>query len=421
MKPRLAAAVLAAMVVAGCSDSPVALRPGANRDVGQESEGRGVFQRYVSVGTSVSMGWQSDGVVASGQEASWPAQLARLAGREMTQPYIDGFGCRAPFAAPLALGVRTSGESVVAPGGSLVCAPLQAGVTIPAQNVAISSATTQDALFKTPELQLDAFYSKLYPRVLPPGMTQLSAALAQNPKFVSVELGANEVLNARSGIAIEGATIFPVAVWKTLYTSLTDQLASDARRGVLVGLIDDVATFPSFRRGSEIFADAPTLLAGFNVQVGNDCDGSDNLLFVPVVVPTAVAKGLALRGAQLPAHVLSCADGGLGKQDFVLTPSEAGVVNAKMAEMDAFIAARAQQLGFAHFRLEVLYGRPGLKPVFSVMALMTTGQPYGPFVSLDGIHPSAAGHSVLAAEAARAVNLRYGLGLPESAAFLAAR
>ena len=92
-----------------------------------------------------------------------------------------------------------------------------------------------------------------------------------------------------------------------------------------------------------------------------------------------------------------------------------------MAEMDAFIAARAQQLGFAHFRLEVLYGRPGLKPAFSVMALMTTGQPYGPFVSLDGIHPSAAGHSVLAAEAARAVNLRYGLGLPESAAFLAAR
>ena len=47
MKPRLAAAVLAAMVVAGCSDSPVALTPDASRDVGQESEGRGIFQRYV--------------------------------------------------------------------------------------------------------------------------------------------------------------------------------------------------------------------------------------------------------------------------------------------------------------------------------------------------------------------------------------
>src|SRR6266496_4394691 len=53
-----------------------------------KSEGRGVFQRYVAIGTSISMGWQSDGVFFVTQATSWPAQLAALGGRTLSQPYI---------------------------------------------------------------------------------------------------------------------------------------------------------------------------------------------------------------------------------------------------------------------------------------------------------------------------------------------
>jgi hypothetical protein len=412
-----------AIVLGACADQVSGPKrvPTELATTGQESEGRGVFQRFVSIGTSVSMGWQSDGVVADGQSGSWPAQLARLADREMTQPYIDGFGCRAPIAAPLALGSRTSGESLTIPAANLLCANLQPGINLPTQNVAIASATTFNALYTTPETQADAFYAKLYPRVLPPGTTQLHAALAQNPKFISVELGANEVLSAISGVAIPGATIFPVNQWKPLYTALTDTVATNVGRGVLVGLIDDVSTFPSFRRGAELYADRATFLGGFNVQVSDDCNASNNIVFVPVVVPTAVATGVARRNANLSPFVLSCADQGFGQQDFILTPAEAAVVNATLAEMDTFIAGRAQQLGFAHFRLQALYGRSDLKPRFSVVQLMTTAQPYGSLISLDGIHPSTAGHAVLAQAAAQAINTRYQLGVPETAAFIAAR
>jgi lysophospholipase L1-like esterase len=39
--------------------------------------------------------------------------------------------------------------------------------------------------------------------------------------------------------------------------------------------------------------------------------------------------------------------------------------------------------------------------------MMTTNHPYGSLISLDGIHPSAAGARVLAEAAAQALDARY--------------
>jgi hypothetical protein len=187
---------------------------------------------------------------------------------------------------------------------------------------------------------------------------------------------------------------------------------------VLVGLIDAVQNFPSFRSGAEIWNDRATLLAAFNVAVNPECGGaaSANLIFTPVRIPTAVATGLAIRNANpaLPPFDFRCADGGPGVQDFVLTPAEAAVVNALMAQMDAFIAQQAASRGYAYFRLQAVYGAPGARPPYSSLAQMTSQQPYGPYVSLDGLHPSAAGQALLAEAAAAAINATYDLGIPVS-------
>src|SRR5688572_21334992 len=77
-------ALASVAATAACSDSiptsptPAGVAPAAFTEESL-SEGRGVFHRYVSIGTSVSMGWASDGVRAESQQASWPAQLARMA------------------------------------------------------------------------------------------------------------------------------------------------------------------------------------------------------------------------------------------------------------------------------------------------------------------------------------------------------
>jgi hypothetical protein len=60
---------------------------------------------------------------------------------------------------------------------------------------------------------------------------------------------------------------------------------------------------------------------------------------------------------------------------------------------------------------EELFGRSDLKTPFSVVQFMTSQNPYGPLMSLDGIHPGVQGHAILAAGAVRAINEKYGYGI----------
>jgi hypothetical protein len=408
---RIAALCISALsfITACSSDSSVSpLQPRAVAH--DESEGRGVFQRYVAVGTSVSMGFQSDGLVAATQATSWPAILSAMAGRELMQPYIDGTGCRSPLIAPLATGRRLSGESAGADASTLSCAALRDDVALPAANVAIAAALTRDVLFTTPENITDPGYVNLYKRVLLPGETQLTTMMAQNPKLVSIELGANEVLNARSGIAIPGISMFPVAAWQPLYNMVLDSVSKVTKMAVLVGLIDDVRHFPAFRRGEELWANRAEF-AAFNVAVSADCEASENLLFVPVRVPVAVGTAAAYARAGAGSYTLSCAAGSATTQDYLLTPAEVDVVNAQMRAMTAHIRSEAERRGFAYFALGDLYDRSDVKGEYSVAAQMLSPMPYGAYVSLDGLHPTAAGARILAEAAALALNDTYRLGI----------
>jgi len=412
---RLATVGAFTMLLGACSAdhpaSPVSpLSPTAAS--ANKSEGRGVFQRYVAIGTSVSMGWQSDGVIAATQATSWPAQLAAMADRDLSQPYIAGTGCRSPLIAPLATFLRLSGESAAAPPVTLSCSPLRADVTLPVSNVSIVAALTSDALFTTPTNVSDPETAPLYSRVLQPTATQVSTMMALNPKLVSIELGSEEVLGARSGIVIPGVSIVPFQVWKPLYDAVLDSVQKVTKMAVLVGLIDDAANFPAFRTGDELWNDRLEF-AALNVAVSPDCTGSPNLLFVPIRVALAVLTGAQRATQHLGPTTLSCAAGGPTDPDLVLTPTELAALNMQIHAMSAHIRSEATRRGFAYFDLGALYDRPGLKAPFSVIAMMTTATPYGPLISLDGVHPSAGGAAVLAHAAAVAINATYRLGLPE--------
>lgn len=410
-------AVAATLSLAACVDSPYAPTPSVPAAASlQESAGRGVFQRYVAMGTSISMGVASDGVVASSQEDSWPAQLARMAGRDITQPLIQETGCHAPIAVPLGGAVRTSGELILAPPASLACSPLVDGVSLPTQNVAIDGARVANALASTPENIADAGRRLLYSRVLPPGATQLSAMAAQNPKLVSIEFGANEILGVESGIAIAGPPPAPVLLpqlFASQYRELLDAVAETSpKHVVLVGLPSLTAPLPAFRFGSEIAANAPTLAIAFNVVVAPDCatSSAQNLIFF-VKLATTVQAGLLSRQAGGPAVPFTCAAGGPLDADEVLTPAEQGVLAAVVTQMNATIQAEAAARGWAYFSLDALYAAPGVRTPLNVVALMTSAVPFGPFMSLDGIHPNAAGQAVIAAAAAEALNATYDLGI----------
>jgi len=326
--------------------------------------------------------------------------------------------------------VRVSGEPAAAPFLARTCAPNAPGVVLPAGNVAIVGARTDHALLATPE-HPDPNYAPVYARVLAPGQSQVTAMEALDPKVVSVELGANEILGARDGAYVPGQTVVPVAAWQPRYEEVVARAAATARRGVLVGLINDVRNFPAFRTGAELWA-ARATFAPFHVQVSENCGtapGAANLLFVPVRVPLAAGEGAQRRQQNLSPAVLSCVNApavdpsGAVVRDYVLAPTEVAQVNAQLAAMNAVIRAQAARHGFAYFALSALYERAVFKPPFNAAATLLGPTPYGPLVSLDGIHPSAAGHAVLAGAAAHALNATYRYGIPtvpEAAAPLAA-
>ena len=414
---------LAAALFAACADSPTAPKRLTTQGPSlQASEGRGVFQRYVAIGTSISLGWASDGVYFETQESSWPAQLARLGHREITQPLIQSPGCRPPILPPLAANTRLSGDPIFANLATLPCAALQPGITLPTQNVAVNGARVADALFTTPENVTDLANRRLYSRVLPPGATQVIAMRAQNPKLVSVELGSNEIFGAQSGIALVGAPPLPIldpATFASQYRQVLDSIdAEKVKHVLLVGLPTNPFLVPAFRTGAEIAANAGVLLVGFNVAVQPDCatsPGAQNVIFVLLKLLPTMQAGLAARAAGLPALPFSCAGAGPTTVDNVLTPAEQAIVLGVVTQMNAIIQAEAQARGYAYMSLDALYSAPGVRTPLNVATLLTSAQPFGPFMSLDGVHPNAAGQALIAEGAAEALNLRYNLGIPVSA------
>jgi hypothetical protein len=359
-----------------------------------------VFQRFVALGTSNSMGVQSAGIFAGGQRAAWPAQLAQRAGVPFSLPLLEDPGCGPPLQPPLALDLVLVGAF----GNDLVttvmnaCAPLRSGVTLPANSVAISGANVHDALTSTPESEMaqSARKGTLYSRVLAPGQTQVTAMLAQQPTFVSVELAANEVLPASTGRV---AAMTPYANWEQDFDQVIAAVASTGARAVLVGLPNDASNFPSIRRSRELFNEWPYLLT-LGISVSLNCYFSSNQLFIPGYVLTLVSR---------TPTTATCADTP-GAADYVLTSSDIAAINARMAQMNAHIQAKAAEHGYAYFSLDALYGLA--KPRFRMVDVLFSNNPFGSYISLDGVHPSTLGQSVLAAAAAQAINSRYGLAIP---------
>jgi hypothetical protein len=352
------------------------------------------------MGTSNSQGVQSAGISAAAQQAAWPAQVARRAGVPMSLPLVQDPGCGPPLLPPLALDlvlVGAFGDDLV---GAVMntCAPLRDGITPPTNSVAIAGAKAFDALNTTPKIETanNPRTGMLYSRVLQQEQTQVTAMLAQDPTFVSVELAANEVLPASTGRV---SAMTPFADWQRDYDQILAAVTSTGARAVLVGLPNNAAGFPSIRRAREFFYEWPYLLT-LGIRMSFNCYLSSNYVFIPGFVLTLISRA---------PTTASCADVP-GAADYVLTSGDIATINARMAQMNAYIQSKANENGYAYFSLDALYGLP--KPSFSLPDVLFSNNPFGPNISLDGVHPSAQGQTILANAAVQAINAKYGLAIP---------
>ncbi|MFL5623444.1 MAG: SGNH/GDSL hydrolase family protein [Gemmatimonadaceae bacterium] len=380
--------------------------------------GQEAFARYVAMGTSLTMGVQSDGVAYFTQQEDWTKLLAHMAFATYTQPLAGPPGCPSPLIAPLQFSRRYSGISatsnVFASTPDTTCAPL-GSYTLPTNDLGIDGANTYDALRVTPETTAVETVKRRrqYRLVLPPRKTQVTAMMDQKPTLVSVELGANEVLGVTSGLVLPAAayrtpfTLVPNNVWQPVYAAVLDSVKKTGAKALLVG-VPNVSSVVSFRTGDELWQNRAEF-ANFGVVVNPDCQGNTNLIFVPVKVATAVGTARATG----TAFNLSCTDVP-GTQDNILTPADVATITAVVAGMNTFISAQASNNGWAFMDLnDLLLTKviPNRGP-YSVAKQFGCLTPYGQYISLDGVHPNVQGYQEMANAAAVALNTTYGFQIP---------
>lgn len=428
-RPRLsrlatAATVLLAALIAACE--------GSNSHV-DGPRGASAFANYMALGTGLSMGVQSGGVMYASQLQAWPALLAHAAGAGLhfvvsdtlvnevvsfRLPLFRTPGCLPPLVAPLNFAVDLAGTSIMA--GDSICAGASDTTTPPTNNLAIAGASAWDALNLTPKTVVNALvpYSAgdraRYPLVLGSTQSQVTALRVQTPTFVSVELGLSEVLGAATSGLVVAATSYgqaaaytyvPAAVFAPVFAAIADSVALTKAKVVLVS-VPKVSALYALRPASEIWNDS-TELAGFGVTVNANCATSPNFIFTAARIPLLAAQ-FAATGTQLS---LSCADVP-GTADGVLTPADITMLDGAVSAMNAQIQQVAQANGWAFADLTGVYP-PAVssRTPYKASDELTCVYPYGAYVSLDGAFPSAQGQAAIATAVAAAIDAQYGFNL----------
>lgn len=378
-------------------------------------EGASAFRRFVAVGTGLTMGEQSGGVVYESQIASWPARLAARMDAPFRVPALRAPGCSPPLVAPLSLNRTLAGPVVAGVSG---CSGRLGSDTLPANNVAMAGATAWDALHTSPRsfvTQAPSLDQTRYPFVLPPVQTQLQAMQQQRPTLVAVELGAGEVMRAAtSGLVIVGTsytqkaawTLMPASVFIPVFDSIADSVKAIGAPAVFVG-VPQVMSLPAWRTGDVLWQQRAGL-ASYGLSVASDCQGSANLVNTVAVLPPLVG---AARASGTP-RALSCADRP-GEADYVLTAADAALIAQTITALNAAIKTAAEARGFVYVDPSGYFTGLRMTPSpFAAAQLLASDTPFGAGVSLDGLQPSAYGQELIADDAALALNAKYGWAIP---------
>lgn len=397
---RVATTFGAALILVACD---------SNRDaVGPSSPlGGDLFRSYVAIGNSITAGFQSNGINDSTQRQAYPLLLARSMGTRYAYAALAMPGCPPPIA-NTQTGALVGGTT--APACSLRAST---SVTDVLNNVAVPGARVAD-----PTAPSDA--SNALTTFVLGGKTQVQKALDAQPTFVTIWIGNNDVLQAGlSGILVPTPSLGQAGIRSTQaqfqasLDALTSQLLAGAPsvKGVLLG-VAQVSNLPSMSLGG-LIASSPTIQAGLTAAAGKpvtvlpNCTGSTSLVNVPQLL-------VAIRANTHPA-VVSCAPGALPApvgDIFILDATEQTTLTGAISAYNTYIKSKADALGFAYWDPNVLFTAKranGEIPPFPNLASPTAT--FGALISLDGVHPSAAAHILIANELIAVINAKYGTTL----------
>lgn len=390
------------------------------------------FSKFVSIGNSLMAGYQNRSLYQSSQLNSIGALIARQVGGVIyEQPIIDDPGT--PDRLEVAALDLAAGQIDLQENSSQ---GIPTNPTASAyNNLGIPGILMVDVLQTKESPSLYSGENALIDLVLrKQGKTVLEEALSQQPTFVTVCIGNNDIL----GYATSGGVLphFPKDKFAELYPLLLGALAQSGAKGAVAN-IPDVSVVPYFT----------TIGPGIGMAIKPAFDG--NLIQGLVYQHSTTVIGLAtpddlIKGNVLITITASSFTGLLGDTEgkyyqmigqippegvdtnypfgftpqnpwptsLILDPEEMKVAKDVTTSFNNTIAAVTQAVGYKLVDLNSFFNGIAQNGYAADGIKFSTAFVAGGLFSLDGVHPTSRGYAVVANEFIKVINSGYNATIP---------
>jgi len=407
---RFSAAVLGLLLAAAACNNDQLNRPFGNVAVDP------LFERYVSMGNSITAGFQSGGINDSTQQQSYAVLLAQGMRSPFFSPLLNRPGCPPPITNVFAQPAPTR----VGGGTATTCALRKIPNPPPPfiSNTAVPGAEVMDILSNRDT----ASNPNSLTQFILGGLTQVQMMERAQPTFVSIWIGNNDVLGAATSSTNAGDStkITSVANFQARYSAMLDTVAAAGPRGAILIGVANVTAVPYFSAGATYWAIKNGLVPGSafpaTFTVSSNCapiaTGIPGARGDSTLVPFPYGAAL-LGAAQLGApRNLDCGD----TVAAVVVPKELVKLVTAVTAYNTFISTQATARGWAYLNpnvaLDSLRTVPTAVRPFPLIGQPCSANPFGTAFSCDAVHPSAATHRLIAQKLRLAINAAYTTAIP---------
>jgi hypothetical protein len=392
------------------------------------------FHKYVANGDSITAGVQGNCLVGRNQRTAYPVLVAHALGiSDFELPLVsESHTVTNPATACLGAVLTGSTTTPIAPGPvSQPGGPLNPTLPRPYDDLGMPSAKAADLVdLKTSDptkggVQASAaLVLRNFPGAPFEGKSAVDETNLLAPDLVSVWIGNNDVLNAAlSGVAIEGVTMTPKAVFDAKYAAVVSGLQASGRTLVLFN-VPDVAAVPfTTTIGIDLVAGSNRIRLLGPGNAANPCPSGVSACPLPDgSLLTLQAQPLLLRGIGIPAVAggsgLPLPDGGFTppatlSPGVILYPDEIAAIRAKTADINTTIAAQATSASAILIDVHAIFDDIKVNGYTIGGIKITSALLSGGLFSADGFHPSNIAHGILADTMIRAINAAKGTSIPE--------
>jgi len=428
--------ILAApLLLAACR--PTVLTPKA-------TSGGANFSTYISLGNSLTSGYADGGLYLAGQLNSYPSIIAKqmlsVGGGTFTQPLfpttqangsgyetLTGFAADGvtPIIAPVTTNLAIRGVLAVPGFGNVTLYTKYTGA--PINNFGVPGIKLEQITY-APLGNLNGYFERLLPGNAPNNSTTYLSFVTANPfTFFTNWLGNNDaLLYATSGGA--GDVLTDVPTFTALNTLLINTLTANGAKGA-VATVPDVTSIPYFNTVT-----IAALLAGvqkanptvtgiyINAQVPPP-PGSPSPTTPTYAPRLATASDLIVLTfpTSMIGQIVTTPYGPLPygltpyspiDNQYVLDAYEVALAQAAVIAYNSTIVATANAKGLAIFDAYTFLRNVKANGLVTDGITLSSNYITGGLFSLDGVHLTPRGYSIVANEFIKAINSKYGSNIP---------